>query len=194
MKLVLASSNAGKLKEIRNLLHGAANNIVNQKELGIDDAIENGRSFAENALIKARHASKHSGIAALADDSGLEVDYLEGKPGIYSARFAGPEATDKENIQKLLNELQGVPEEQRTARFHCVIALVLSPEQKRPALFHGIWEGRILDHCSGSNGFGYDPVFYVPKLGCTSASLSPEIKNMHSHRALALKKLSTHLL
>ena len=194
MKLVLASSNAGKLKEIRNLLHGAGNNIVNQKELGIDDAIENGSSFAENALIKARHASKHSGIAALADDSGLEVDYLEGKPGIYSARFAGPEATDKENIQKLLNQLQGVPEEQKSARFHCVIALVLSPEQKSPALFHGIWEGRILDRCSGNNGFGYDPVFYVPELGCTSASLTPEVKNMHSHRALALKKLSAHLL
>jgi len=194
VKLVLASSNLGKLREIRNLLAGSGNEIVNQSELGIGDAIESGNSFTENALIKARHASAHSGIAALADDSGLEVDYLEGKPGIYSARFAGPNATDEDNIRKLLTDLQGVRDEQRTARFHCVIALVLNPTDDHPVLCHGVWEGRILDHCSGDNGFGYDPVFYVPELGCTSASLKPEIKNIHSHRAMALKKLSDYLL
>ncbi len=194
MKLVLASSNPGKLKEIRNLLSNSGKAIVNQAELGIDDAIENGSSFMENALIKARHASLHSGSAALADDSGLEVDFLEGKPGIHSARFAGPKATDEDNIRKLLNDLQGVPEEQRTARFHCVIALVLNETDEKPILCHGIWEGRILDHCTGDNGFGYDPVFYVPELGCTSASLTPEMKNLHSHRAMALKKLAANLL
>ena len=194
MKFVLASSNPGKLREIRSLLTGSGNEIVNQTELGIGNAIENGSSFAENALIKARHASMHSGIAALADDSGLEVDYLEGKPGIYSARFAGPDATDGDNIRKLLTDLQDVPEALRTARFHCVVAMVLSPADDNPTLCHGIWEGRILDHCCGDNGFGYDPVFYVPELGCTSASLNPEVKNTHSHRARALKKLSDHLL
>jgi XTP/dITP diphosphohydrolase len=194
VKLVLASSNLGKLREIRNLLAGSGNEIVNQSELDIGDAIESGNSFTENALIKARYASAHSGIAALADDSGLEVDYLEGKPGIYSARFAGPNATDEDNIRKLLTDLQGVRDEQRTARFHCVIALVLNPADDHPVLCHGVWEGRILDHCSGDNGFGYDPVFYVPELGSTSASLKPEIKNIHSHRAMALKKLSDYLL
>ena len=194
MKLVLASSNPGKLKEIRKLLSGSGNEIVNQAELGIDDAMEDGNSFTENALIKARHASIHSGLAALADDSGLEVDFLEGEPGMYSARYAGPDASDDDNIRKLLNNLEGVPEQQRTARFHCIIALVLNPTDENPVLCHGIWEGRILDCRIGDNGFGYDPVFYVPELGCTSASLTPEIKNSHSHRAMALKKLAAHLL
>ncbi len=194
MKLILASSNPGKLSEIRSLLNGSGYEIINQTELGIGDAIENGSSFTENALIKARHASVHSGFAALADDSGLEVDYLEGKPGIYSARFAGLNATDGDNIRKLLTDLEDVPEEQRTARFHCVIAMVLNPSDDHPTLCHGIWEGRILDHCCGDNGFGYDPVFYVPEFGCTSASLDPAVKNTHSHRARALNKLSDHLL
>ena len=194
MKLILASSNPGKLSEIRSLLNGSGYEIINQTELGIGDAIENGSSFTENALIKARHASVHSGFAALADDSGLEVDYLEGKPGIYSARFAGLNATDGDNIRKLLTDLEDVPEEQRTARFHCVIAMVLNSSDDHPTLCHGIWEGRILDHCCGDNGFGYDPVFYVPEFGCTSASLDPAVKNTHSHRARALNKLSDHLL
>jgi XTP/dITP diphosphohydrolase len=194
MKLVLATSNPGKLEEIRTLLKSPGCEVFSQSEYNVDDAVENGKSFTENALIKARHASVQTGLPAIADDSGLEVDYLEGRPGIYSARYAGEGAADAENIEKLLNELEGVPFESRTARFHCVIVLVKTIDDPDPLICHGLWEGVIAESPSGDNGFGYDPVFFVPELGCTSAELSPAIKNRHSHRGQALQKLLQQLL
>jgi XTP/dITP diphosphohydrolase len=194
MKLVLATSNPGKLAEIRSLLKGLDHEVVSQSDYGVVDAVENGQSFTENALIKARHANVHTSLPAIADDSGLEVDYLEGKPGIYSARYAGEGATDAENIEKLLNELNGVPFENRTARFHCVITLVKGIDDPDPLICHGLWEGVIAESPSGDNGFGYDPVFFIPELGCTSAKLPPAIKNKHSHRGQALQKLLQLLL
>ena len=197
-KLVLASSNPGKVREIQALLsepeYSAGYNVIPQSQLGIVDAVEDGESFTDNALIKARHASHHSRLPALADDSGLEVDFLNGEPGVYSARYAGENASDQDNIEKLLNALQGVPEEQRNARFHCVIALVNSAEDNEPVICHGTWEGYITEKCYGENGFGYDPVFYLPEFKCTSAMLSPDMKNKHSHRAKALQMLKTYLL
>jgi XTP/dITP diphosphohydrolase len=194
VKLVLASSNSGKLVEIRKLLVGSKYEIVNQSEMSVADAIEDGSSFHANALIKARHANAQTGLASISDDSGLEVDYLHGKPGIRSARYAGENASDQDNIAKLLDALSGVPLGQRTARFHCVMALVSAENTTPPVYCHGIWEGLIAEQASGENGFGYDPVFFVPRLNCTSAMLSPEIKNLHSHRAKALQILKQHLV
>jgi XTP/dITP diphosphohydrolase len=194
VKLVLASSNPGKLVEIRKLLAGSRHEIVNQSEFDVVDAIEDGSSFHANALIKARHASSATGLASISDDSGLEVDYLNGEPGIRSARYAGENASDQDNITKLLDALSGVPLKQRTARFHCVMALVATEDTAAPVYCHGIWEGLIAEQTSGENGFGYDPVFFIPELNCTSAMLSPEIKNLHSHRAKALQILKQHLV
>lgn len=189
MKLVLASSNKGKLTEIIRILDRQYLQVVTQSELGIVDAVEDGVSFEENALKKARHASLQSGLPALADDSGLEVDCLNGEPGIHSARFAGENASDDDNIDKLLVRLSGTPDNQRGARFQCVIALVTSPDDQNPIICKGSWEGRILSQRSGENGFGYDPVFLVTDLNCSSASLSPEQKNHYSHRSQALRQL-----
>lgn len=194
MKIVLASGNAGKIKELQALLSDLDYQITAQSDYGIGEADENGISFVENALIKARHASLHTGLVAIADDSGLEVDYLEGKPGIHSARYAGKNATAQENIDKLLAALHGVPPANRQARFHCVIALVKYADDPNPTIFHGCWEGRIADTAAGNNGFGYDSVFYIPDLGCTSAQLSPLLKNKNSHRGKALRQLRQQLL
>ena len=193
MKIVLASGNPGKLEEISRLLKNQFS-IVIQADYAIEDAVEDGDSFVDNALIKARHASLYSGLPAIADDSGLAVDYLGGEPGIHSARYAGNNASDQDNIDKLLFALENVPEGERTARFHCVIAMVKDVGDNQPLICHGEWQGVIATSRSGSNGFGYDPVFYVPELGCTSAELSPAIKNTHSHRAKALHQLKAHLL
>ena len=194
MKIVLATGNPGKIKELQILLSDSDYEITAQFDYGVGDADENGISFVENALIKARHASLHTGLAAIADDSGLEVDYLGGKPGIHSARYAGENATDQENIDKLLAALQGVPLENRNARFHCVIALVKCADDPNPAIFHGCWEGRIADTPAGNNGFGYDSVFYIPDLGCTSAELPASVKNKNSHRGKALRQLRRQLI
>lgn len=188
-KIVLASSNQGKLREIQQVLAHLDMQLVPQSEFDVSDADETGLSFVENAIIKARHAARTSGLPALADDSGLEVDALQGKPGIYSARFAGEKATDGDNIQKLLSELEGVDSPQRSARFRCVLVYMRHAGDPSPIIAEGSWEGFILDEQRGQNGFGYDPVFYIPEHQRAAAELEPEVKNQHSHRARALVQL-----
>lgn len=194
MKVVLATGNKGKLNEFQQLLAGLDMTVVPQSEFQVPDAEETGLSFVENAIIKARHASRLSGLPAIADDSGLEVDALNGAPGIYSARFSGENANDEKNNLRLLSLLQDVPEEQRSARFQCLLVFLRHPEDPTPLICQGTWEGRIAFAPQGENGFGYDPLFYVPELGCTSAQLDKAAKNRISHRgkamALLLEKLS----
>jgi XTP/dITP diphosphohydrolase len=188
-KIVLASNNPGKVREINQLLASERIEVVPQKEFNIPDAIEDGLSFVENAIKKARHAASLSGLPAIADDSGIEADALNGAPGIYSARFAGPGASDEANLQKLLERLADVPEEKRTARFQCLMVYMRHAEDPTPLICQGTWEGRILFKPRGDNGFGYDPIFYVPTHDCSSAELPPEVKNSLSHRGQALQKL-----
>ena len=188
-KIVLASGNKGKLKEFQQIFASRNINVLPQSHFRIDDAEETGLTFVENAIIKARHAAKRSGLPALADDSGLEVDALRGKPGIYSARYAGLKATDADNNAKLLQAMANVPEHERTARFHCVLVLMRHAEDPTPMIFHGQWEGMILTEARGENGFGYDPLFYALKQQCCSAELAADIKNKVSHRGLAVEKL-----
>jgi len=190
-KIVLASGNPGKIREIQALL--AEHPIVPQSDFSISDAEETGTTFVENAIIKARHAAKLSGLPAIADDSGLVVDALDGAPGVYSARYAGPGSSDLDNLQKLLRELEGVPEAQRSARFICVLAFMKHGADPTPVIAQGVWEGRILTRPAGSNGFGYDPVFWVPTHQCASAELAPEVKNALSHRGQALRNLTAML-
>ncbi|MEZ5530538.1 MAG: XTP/dITP diphosphatase [Porticoccaceae bacterium] len=194
MKVVLATGNKGKLNEFQQLLAGLDMTVVPQSEFQVPDVEETGLSFVENAIIKARHASRLSGLPAIADDSGLEVDVLNGAPGIYSARFSGENANDEKNNLRLLSLLQDVPDEQRTARFQCLLVFLRHPEDPTPLICQGTWEGRIAFAPQGENGFGYDPLFYVPDLGCTSAQLDKAAKNRISHRgkamALLLEKLS----
>ena len=187
--IVLASNNAGKVREINQLLASEHIKIVTQKEFNIPDAVEDGLSFVENAIKKARHAASLSGLPAIADDSGIEVDALNGAPGIYSARYAGANASDLENLQKLLQRLQDVPEEKRTARFQCLLVYMRHAEDPTPLICQGTWEGRILLEARGENGFGYDPIFFVPTHNCSSAELPAEVKNSLSHRGQALQKL-----
>ncbi len=185
---VLASNNAGKLKEFSELLAPMSVSIKPQREFGVEDAIEDGLSFIENAIIKARHASKATGLPALADDSGLEVDALQGAPGIYSARYAsmdGGEKSDTANLEKVLAEMVGNPN--RTARFHCVLAFVRHALDPTPIIIQGVWEGTLLDAPRGENGFGYDPIFWVEQHQCSSAELSKEQKNALSHRGQAVR-------
>ena len=165
--------------------------LISQSELEVTEVEETGLNFVENALIKARHACMETGLPAIADDSGLEVDALAGEPGIYSARYAGVSGptADAENNVKLLQELEQVPEQDSTARFQCVIAYLIHYKDPMPLICQGSWEGRILFSERGSNGFGYDPLFYVPTHGCTSAQLDAEVKNSLSHRGQALRKL-----
>ena len=193
MKLVLASSNAGKLVELRDLLGDAGIELHAQSEFGVDDAEETGLSFIENAILKARHASRATGLAALGDDSGLCVDALHGAPGLYSARYAGSHGNSEANIDKLLGALDGVPDEQRSGRFVCVLALVRHADDPMPVIAEGIWEGRVLHARIGSNGFGYDPVFFSPAHGCGAAELPAATKNRDSHRGIALAKLRERL-
>jgi XTP/dITP diphosphohydrolase len=188
-KIVLASNNTGKVREINQLLVHEQITVVAQKEFNIPDTIEDGLSFVENAIKKARHASSLSGLPAIADDSGIEVDALNGAPGIYSARFAGPGATDEANLQKLLSHLEQIPDDQRSARFQCLLVYMRHSEDPTPIICQGTWEGRILREPLGKNGFGYDPIFYVPTHSCSSAELEAEVKNSLSHRGQALKKL-----
>ncbi|WP_320820345.1 RdgB/HAM1 family non-canonical purine NTP pyrophosphatase [Thalassolituus sp.] len=190
-KIVLASGNVGKLREFSAMFtqHFANANVelIPQTTLGVDDAEETGLSFVENAILKARHACAITGLPALADDSGLEVDILQGAPGIYSARYSGQ--GDMANNEKLLTALTGIPEEQRKARFQCVLVYMRHAEDPTPQVFQGCWEGRIVNQAAGTEGFGYDPVFYVPSEGCTAASLSKERKNQLSHRGQAIKEV-----
>ena len=192
MKLVLASSNAGKLVELRELL-GDAFELHVQSEFGVDDAEETGLSFIENAILKARHAARATGLPALGDDSGLCVDALDGAPGLYSARYSGGHGNSEANIDKLLGNLLGVADDARTARFVCVLALVRHAEDPMPLVAEGIWEGRILHARTGSNGFGYDPVFFSPAHGVGAAELPAATKNRDSHRGRALAALRERL-
>ena len=187
--IVLASSNPGKVREINQLLAGLGMQVQSQGELGVVDAEETGLTFVENAILKARNAARYTGLPAIADDSGLEVDALAGAPGIYSARFAGEGASDQANLEKLLIELETVPEAQRTARFQCLMVLMRHAGDPTPLICQGTWEGRILFAPRGDNGFGYDPVFLVPTHDCSSAELAPETKNSLSHRGQALRQL-----
>ena len=189
MKVTLASSNKGKLAEFQQLLSELSFSVVPQSDFQIPDAIENGLSFVENALIKARHASRLTGLPAIADDSGLEVDRLNGAPGIYSSRFSGENATDEKNNQRLLSLLNDTPESERTARFQCVLVFMRHPEDPTPIICQGSWEGLISSKAKGKNGFGYDPIFFVPEFGCTSAQLEKTEKNKISHRGKAMAQL-----
>ncbi|MGO1298765.1 MAG: XTP/dITP diphosphatase [Vibrio sp.] len=188
-KIVLATGNQGKVREMAGLLADFGFDVIAQSELNVSSVPETGTTFIENAIIKARHAAKETGCAAIADDSGLEVDYLQGAPGIYSARYAGKEATDQDNLNKLLNTMQDVPDAQRTARFHCVLVLMRHADDPTPLVCHGKWEGRILHEAQGEHGFGYDPIFWVPEEHCASAELEPTRKKQLSHRGQALSKL-----
>jgi XTP/dITP diphosphohydrolase len=190
-EIVLASSNAGKLRELQAILQQKEVQLLPQSDFNVSDADETGLSFVENALIKARHACVATGLPAIADDSGIEVDALNGEPGIYSARYSGShgETADKENNKKLLKELANVAEADRTARFQCIIAYMRHAKDPMPLICQGTWEGRILFEENGENGFGYDPLFYVPTHDCTSAGLDPKTKNSISHRGQALTQL-----
>ncbi|EKO3957902.1 XTP/dITP diphosphatase [Vibrio fluvialis] len=188
-KIVLATGNQGKVREMADLLADFGFDVVAQSEFNVSEVAETGTTFIENAIIKARHAAKETGLPAIADDSGLEVDYLGGAPGVYSARYAGEDASDQQNLEKLLDAMKDVPEAQRSARFHCVLVLMRHENDPTPLVCHGKWEGRILTQAHGSNGFGYDPIFFVPEENCASAQLEPMRKKQMSHRGQALKKL-----
>ena len=190
---MLASANIGKLKELSELLAGCDLELVSQADHGVAPAEETGASFVENAIIKARKASGELGLPALADDSGLVVDALGGAPGIRSARFSGPGATDATNIEKLLGLLQGLCAEKRTACFYCCVVYLRGAEDPMPIVCEGEWRGRILTAPRGTGGFGYDPIFHAPEFDCSAAELTPEQKHSVSHRAKALRMLVSRL-
>ncbi len=187
--IVFASNNAGKVREINQLSTGQQLQVQSQAEFGVQEVAETGLTFVENAIIKARNASLHTGLAALADDSGLEVDALNGAPGIYSARYAGHDASDAANLQKLLKDMESIPEQQRTARFQCIMVYLRHAKDPTPIICQGTWEGLVLFESVGKNGFGYDPIFFVPTHNCSSSQLSAETKNRLSHRGQALRAL-----
>ncbi|SFM25515.1 XTP/dITP diphosphohydrolase [Ectothiorhodospira mobilis] len=186
MQIVLATGNPGKVKEFQQLLAPTGHQVRPQSDFHVPEAEETGLTFVENAIIKARNAARHTGLPAMADDSGIEVDALDGAPGIYSARYAGPGADARANNQKLLEALRDVPEDQRTARFRCVIAFLRHAEDPSPVLTQGTWTGRIALAPAGEGGHGYDPVFLVPELGQTAAEIHADEKNRRSHRGQAL--------
>ena len=188
-RLVLASGNPGKLAELSALLGEWGCEVHAQSEYGTPEAAETGDSFVENALLKAHGAAHHCQLPAIADDSGLIVDALDGAPGIYSARYAGPGATDADNNARLLAELKDVPAGQRSARFHCALVYLRHWQDPNPIICEASWEGEILERPSGDKGFGYDPLFFVPEQGCSSAQLDRELKNRISHRGRALQLL-----
>ena len=192
-RLVLATSNAGKLAELQPLLADAGYVLVTQSELGVDDAIEDGLTFVENALIKARHASRATGLPALADDSGLVVDALGGAPGLYSARYAGVHGDSAANSAKLLSDMEGLVGARRRAYFYCVLVLLRHADDPRPLIAEGVWPGLVLEAPRGEGGFGYDPVFFVPSQGLSAAELDPALKRRISHRGLALDRLRERL-
>ena len=187
-RIVMASGNAGKLREIVRILDGLGVEVVAQSEYDVSDAEETGKTFVENALIKARHAAEATGLPAIADDSGLSVDALDGAPGVYSARYSGPDATEESNVDKLLEALRDVPDGERGGAFHCVACFVM-PGEDDALVAEAEWRGSILHERRGEGGFGYDPVFLDPESGVASAELTPEQKNARSHRGKALRKL-----
>jgi XTP/dITP diphosphohydrolase len=189
MKIVLATSNRGKIAEMQPLLADLDYTLVTQTELGVTDAIEDGKTFVENALIKARHACAKTGLPAIADDSGLIIDALNGAPGLISAHYAGVHGDAKGNIKKVLAELIDIPRAQRSARFYSLIVMLKHAEDPQPIIAEGVWQGEILELPRGDKGFGYDPIFFVPEHQCSAAELPHELKNKISHRGLALLKL-----
>lgn len=191
--IILASNNAKKIREFNQLFQGLHLHVEAQGDHGVEEIEETGLSFVENAILKARNAAAHTGLPALADDSGIEVDALQGAPGIYSARYSGAGATDEANWRKLLTDLESVPDEKRQARFQCVLVLMRHAKDPTPLICQGTWEGRILRVPMGENGFGYDPVFLVPDLGKSAAELPAEVKNALSHRGQALQLLVSRL-
>ena len=190
-KIILATGNQGKVRELNAMLKSHYS-IVSQKDLQVEEIPETGSSFIENALIKARNASFQTNLPALADDSGLEVEALDGDPGIYSARYAGEEATDEDNISKLISNME--QHQNRSARFCCAMVFVKNAEDTKPIIIEKYWNGEILREAIGNNGFGYDSIFYLPDLKCSSAQLEPEKKNLLSHRGQALNELLRHLI
>jgi XTP/dITP diphosphohydrolase len=190
-KIILATGNQGKVRELNAMLKSHYI-IVSQKDLQVEEVPETGSSFIENALIKARNASFQTNLPALADDSGLEVEALDGDPGIYSARYAGEEATDEDNISKLISNME--QHQNRSARFCCAMVFVENAEDTKPIIIEKYWNGEILREAIGNNGFGYDSIFYLPDLQCSSAQLEPEKKNLLSHRGQALNELLRHLI
>jgi non-canonical purine NTP pyrophosphatase (RdgB/HAM1 family) len=187
--IILASNNPGKAKEINALLDGSTFNVISQSEFNVEEVEETGLTFIENALIKARNAARYTDHPVIADDSGIEIFALNGKPGIYSARYAGKDASDEDNLNKLIEDIKPLKQEDRKARFVCVMVFLKHAEYSTPIIAQGIWNGSVITEPRGENGFGYDPMFYVPTHECTSAELSAEIKNKLSHRGQALQQL-----
>jgi XTP/dITP diphosphohydrolase len=192
-KIVLASGNVGKVREIAQLLDGLNINVLPQSDFNVPEIEETGLTFIENAMLKARNAAHHTGLPAIADDSGIAVDALQGRPGIYSARFAGIGASDEDNLLKLIDMIKPFPDAQRTARFICSMVYLRHEHDPVPIIAQGVWEGQLVTDPKGENGFGYDPVFYVASQQCTSAELPPEVKNKLSHRGQALMQLLSGL-
>ena len=188
-KIVLASGNPGKVREINRLFADCGIEILPQSEFDVPDIAETGTTFVENAIIKARHAAECTGLPAIADDSGIEVDALYARPGVWSARYAGENATDQDNNVKMLSELEGVPGSERSARYQCLIVFMRDQNDPVPIITQGSWEGRILEAPRGEGGFGYDPIFYVPTHECSAGELPLEVKNTISHRAVALNAM-----
>ncbi len=192
-KIILASGNAGKVREIGQLLEGLSIDVLPQSDFNVPEIEETGCTFVENAILKARNAAHHTGLPVIADDSGIAVDVLQGRPGIVSARFAGVGASDEDNLNKLIEMIKPFPEEQRTARFICSMVYLRHEYDPVPIIAQGVWDGQLVIDPKGENGFGYDPIFYVSSHQCTSAELPPEIKNKLSHRGQALRKLLEQL-
>lgn len=188
-KIVLASGNAGKVREINKLFAGCGIEVAPQSEFNVAEVPETGTTFVENAIIKARHAAKCTGLPAISDDSGIEVDALNARPGVYSARYAGEGSSDLDNNNKMLGELKGVADAERTARYWCILAFMRHENDPVPIITQASWEGRILEAPRGDGGFGYDPIFYVPTHDCSGGELPLEVKNTISHRALALQAM-----
>jgi XTP/dITP diphosphohydrolase len=193
MRIVLATNNPGKLKELQDLLAPLAVEVLPQAAFTHESIEETGLSFVENAILKARHAAEHAGLPAIADDSGLEVDALQGAPGIFSARYAGERATDLDNLNELVAALRGVPAAQRTARYRCALAFMRWDRDPAPIVCQASWEGRIIDTPRGTGGFGYDPIFELPGRSLTAAELPADEKNRLSHRGVALRQLIAEL-
>ena len=194
VKLVLASSNHGKLEELRSLLSGSGIELIAQSDLGVEDAEETGTTFVENALLKARHATRITGLPALADDSGICVDALRGAPGLYSARYAGEHGNASRNIDKLLEVMKDVPDDNRSAHFYCVLVLLRHADDPQPLIVEGQWNGEILRERRGSGGHGYDPVFFDNVHGQSAAEMELDFKNQLSHRGQALAMLKSKLV
>jgi len=186
-RIVLASGNTGKLREFTQLLAPLGFELIPQSDLSVPEIAETGLSFVENAILKARHAAHHTGLPALADDSGLEIDALQGAPGIYSARYAGEKASDTDNIAAVLKALQVIPHSERSARFQCVLVFMRHAKDPTPLICQGTWQGSIVTEPSGEEGFGYDPIFWVPETDCTAAELSSDQKHAISHRGKAMR-------